>query len=187
MENPLAITLLNDYIFCPLSIYFHQLYLDKVDLVYKDIPQIAGTHAHESIENFQYSHKKSVLCGYNVYSDKYNLYGKIDIFNIENGELIERKKKIKVVYDGYIFQLYAQYFCLKDMGYNVYQLKLISKDDNKIYLIDLPEQNTEMLEKFETLIKNIRNFNILDFQPLNELKCKNCIYRNICDRCLYDE
>lgn len=32
-ENPILITWLNDFVFCPRSIYFHNLYGDKDNLV----------------------------------------------------------------------------------------------------------------------------------------------------------
>ena len=38
------------------------------------------------------------------------------------------------------YQLYAQYFCLREMGYEVEKLKLYSLDDNKVYEIPLPNE-----------------------------------------------
>ena len=69
-----------------------------------------------------------------------------------------KKKKIINVYDGYIFQLYAQYFCLLEMGYEVYKIKLYSYDDNKSYKIALPSENYEMLNKFERTLEAINTF-----------------------------
>lgn len=48
-----------------------------------------------------------MLQGVSVYCEKYNLVGKIDVFDEKTGILTERKKKIKTVYDGYIYQIYA--------------------------------------------------------------------------------
>ena len=50
-----------------------------------------------------------MLQGISVYCEKYNLVGKIDVFDEKTGILTECKKKIKTVYDGYIYQIYAQY------------------------------------------------------------------------------
>ena len=52
--------------------------------------------------------------------------------------LIERKKKITTIYDGYVFQLYAQYYCLIEMGYLVEKIQFYSFDSNKTYPIKLP-------------------------------------------------
>ena len=85
---------------------------------------------------------------------------------------------------GYIFQLYAQYFALEEMGYQVNKIRLHSIEDNKNYNVELPKNNLEMLEKFEKLIKNIREFNIENFEPKDKNKCEKCIYEPSCDRSL---
>jgi CRISPR-associated protein Cas4 len=181
MEREIPISYLNDFIFCPRSIYFHQLHGLAEDRLYKQTPQIEGTIAHKTIENRTYTTASTVLQGIEVYCEQYGIYGKIDTFDTKKNLLTERKKKIKVIYDGYIFQLYAQYFCLKEMGYKVDKLKLYSMDDNKSYPIELPENDLEMLGKFETLIDSLKNFSLDSaFQP-NINKCRNCIYRNLCD------
>jgi CRISPR-associated protein Cas4 len=69
--------------------------------------QLAGIEAHKSIDNDSYSTKLSVICGIEVYSQKYDLLGKIDIYDAKTKTLTERKNKISHIYDGYIFQLYA--------------------------------------------------------------------------------
>ena len=110
----------------------------------------------------------------------YNLYGKIDVFDTEKGILTERKKKIKNIYDGYIFQLYAQYFSLVEMGYSVNKIRLYSMDDNKMYPISKPEDDNEMFSKFKKLIDDINNFDIDSFRQSNQVKCSNCIYEPLC-------
>lgn len=100
MDDYIKITYLNDFIFCPVSIYFHNLYGNMDKNSYQSELQLIGTAVHRSIDNHQYSNKNAVLQGTTVCSSKYNLVGKIDVFNIETGELVERKKKIKTIYDG---------------------------------------------------------------------------------------
>ena len=124
MESYIPISYLNDFIFCPRSIYFHQVYGAVDQKMYYETPQIEGKIAHQSIDEKYYSTKKSVLQGTEVYCEEYNLVGKIDIFYMETGELVERKKFIKTIYDGYVLQLYAQYFSLLEMGYQVTSLSL---------------------------------------------------------------
>ncbi len=182
MESYLLITYLNDFIFCPLSIYFHQLYGGLSERLYYDDVQMNGRAVHEAVDEKRYSTHKNILQAIDVYSDEYKLCGKIDIFDIDKGLLTERKKSIKTIYDGYVFQLYAQCFCLREMGYNVKQIRLYSSDDNKVYPVELPENNPQMLVKFRETIKEIQNFNPDDFIPQNEKKCAFCIYSNFCDR-----
>ena len=184
MENYIQISFLNDFVFCPRSIYFHQLYSDKSKYLYEGEAQFLGTAAHSAIDEKRYSFKKSVLQGIEIFSSKYNLCGKIDTFFNDSGVLRERKKKIVQIYDGYIFQIYAQYFCLIEMGYAVKKLELYSMDTNKIYPVAKPEENITMKEKFEVLVKTINNYDLnSDFTP-NINKCLKCIYSQLCDKTL---
>lgn len=182
MEPYIPISFLNDFIFCPRSIYFHQLYgkLDKQ--VYQQQPQIAGQAAHVSIEGKTYSTRKTVLQGIEIYCEQYKICGKIDIFDISTGKLTERKRQIKTIYDGYIFQVYAQYYALTEMGYKVNSIALHDIIHNKSYPIPLPCEDREMQLKFEALINQINCFDMNDqnFTP-NTKKCLNCIYSNLCD------
>ena len=180
MENPISITSLNDFIFCPVSIYFHLLDYDTSKTTYQSDKQISGSIAHKSIDKKNYSDRKCIYQGIPVYCDKYNLIGKIDIYNSLKHELVERKKKITKIYDGYVFQLYAQYFSLIEMGFEVKEIKLYSLDDNKTYLVDLPENNKELFSKFLEVMDKIRKFNFNDFIQENNLKCRNCIYEPLC-------
>lgn len=184
MEEPILISYLNDFIFCPASIYFHQLYGSTDKMLYQCSDQINGTNAHKAIDSNKYSNKKNILQTISVYSEKYNIIGKIDTFDIETGILMERKKKIKVIYDGYVFQLYAQYYALQEMGYVVKQLRLHSLDDNKNFIIPFPEENRMMKEKFDDLILKINAFDVSQYKQTNIEKCKHCIYEPSCDRSL---
>lgn len=184
MEEIILISYLNDFIYCPISIYFHKLYGNMEKSLYQRDYQINGTHAHNSIDNHTYSSKNEILQGIDVFTEKYGILGKIDIFDIKKCILTERKNNINEVYDGFIFQLYAQYFALKEMGYKVKTLRLHSMQDNKNYNIELPEENLEMFEKFEKLIKDMREFDIENFEQLNIKKCEKCIYEPSCDRSL---
>ena len=184
MESYIQISFLNDFIFCPLSIYYHQLYGQLSTRMYQDLPQIEGKAAHQAIDEKKYSTKKSILQGLEIYSSKYNLCGKIDIFDIETGVLTERKKHITTIYDGYVFQLYAQYYGLTEMGYAIKKIRFYSSDDNKTYYVNLPEDDPTMLAAFEKVISDINSFDMGNFCPTNELKCKNCIYEPLCDRSL---
>ncbi len=181
MESYIPISFLNDFIFCPRSIYFHQLYGGVDTRLYQSTDQVAGTIAHQSLDEKRYSTSKSILQTIEVYSSRFHIGGKIDMFDRAKKLLVERKKKIKWIYDGYVYQLYAQYYCLVDMGYDVRQLRLYSMDDNKSYPIPLPLESEKYYNGFMQLLYKIRHFRIdTPFVP-NPNKCHRCIYNNLCD------
>lgn len=182
METYIPVSFLNDFIFCPRSIYFHQLYGNYNALLYQQKPQLAGKAAHESIDGKTYSTRAGILQGLEVFSEKYNLCGKIDLFDIESGKLSERKREVKAIYDGYIFQVYAHYHALTEMGYDVKSITIYDLLHNKNYPILLPHENPEMQKKFEKLVNDINSFdlNTTSFTP-NAAKCERCIYNHLCD------
>lgn len=182
MRNEIMISQLNDFIFCPASIYFHMLYGDSTPIMYQNTDQINGSAAHETVDNNSYSTRKDILTAVDVYCEKYGLSGKIDILDVSKKLLVERKKTVKQIYDGYVFQVYAQYFALKEMGYAVNKIVIHSITDNRNYAIPLPEENPEMLEKFERTIQQMHEFSMDNFVQVNPEKCKRCIYEPACDR-----
>jgi CRISPR-associated protein Cas4 len=185
MESYIPISFLNDFIFCPRSIYFHQLYGRYNSDLYHDKPQTAGKITHNSIDKKNYSTRSNLLIGIEVYCQKYRLCGKIDIFDKSKGILYERKREVKKIYDGYVYQLYAHYFALNELGYKVRSIIIHDVIHNKNYPVALPEDNSEMLDKFEKLIDDINKFDLekSKFNP-SVNKCRNCIYSNLCDRSL---
>jgi len=168
MEDYIQISKINDFLYSPASLYLHSTYEDFSGKIYKQTAQIKGELNHKNIDDKKYSSKKSIMSGEFVYSEKYKVMGKIDIYDKDNGYLIERKTKIKKMYQGYIYQLYAQFFCLKEMGEGVKKMFLHSLEDNKRYYIDIPNNNEE--REFLRLIEKIRKFNPKDL--LNK-KCDN--------------
>ena len=182
MESYIQISALNDFIFCPRSIFFHGLYLGRSEYLYEEEPQFKGTSAHTAVEEGRYSSRKNVIQNMSVYSGKYNLCGRIDIFFEKTGILRERKKKITKIYDGYILQLYAQYYCLVEMGYKVNKLELYSMDTNKIFKILKPEKDKIMQEKFKKIISDINNYSLTEPFEQNIKKCEKCIYSSLCDK-----
>jgi CRISPR-associated exonuclease Cas4 len=176
------ISWLNDYIFCPYSIYLHNIYGNVDNSIYYTNYQINGKRAHVTIDKHTYSTHKDDLIGIDVFSDKYSVCGKIDIFHKSKKLLVERKRKITTIYDGYRYQLYAQYLALIEMGYDVEQICMHSLIDNKRYFIDIP--NEIELKKFENIVQKIKTFNpaiIYNTVTINIEKCTKCIYCNLCD------
>lgn len=182
MEDPIPATCLNDFIFCPASIYYHRFYDAFETAAFQSTDQINGTAAHQTVDSNNYSTSKNIITSLDAYSDQYNLICKVDMYYKDKQRIVERKKKIKRIYDGYVFQLYAQYFCLTEMGYPVTSLQLYSMDDNKKYDVKLPEDDLPMYEKFTGTIQAILHFNLEEFVQTNVEKCRHCIYEPACDR-----
>ena len=55
MDEAILPSNLNDFIFCPASIYFHNLYGDLHTIFYQNADQINGKKAHENIDAGSYS------------------------------------------------------------------------------------------------------------------------------------
>lgn len=179
MESYIQITKLNDFIFCPKSLYFHGLFENFEEGTYNAKPQVVGKIAHNSIDEGSYSTSKDVLQGTTVFSDKYGLCGKIDIFDKKTGILTERKYRVKKIYDGFKYQLFAQMFCLEEMGYKVKKLSLYSLSDNKKHDISLP--SLEEIRDFDELVSAVKHFNLKSFNSFQgSEKCDNCIYKCLC-------
>jgi CRISPR-associated exonuclease Cas4 len=180
MEDPIIISNLNDFGFCPASIYFHNLMYGADRILTQTSSQINGTHSHFSIDNGSYSSRKSVFQGLEVYSEEYGLIGKIDIYYADKGLLVERKKKVSKLFDSQIFQIYGQYFAMCEMGYDVRELRIYSMDDNRNYSIPLPEDDAELFNSFCNVVSDMHAFNLDTFKQDNPLKCANCIYEVMC-------
>ena len=179
METYIKISTLNDFVYCPKSIYFHELYDKYNTYIYHTTYQQQWKFNHESIDRQFYSNKKNILQSLTVYSQKYQLLGKIDLYNKATKTLIERKSYIKETYQGYIYQVWAQYLCLEEIWYKVKQIILHSKKDNKSYSIPLP--SWKELEKFTKFLEDYHKFDLHNFKQTNPKKCQMCIYKNLCD------
>lgn len=187
MESYLMMTQINDFLFCPRSMYFSGIYRNTVNTdMFHQLPQTVGQSAHAAVDEHRYSTRKSIITGMTVYSERYNLLGCIDIFDVASGLLTERKYSITAVYDGFRYQLFAQYFALTEMGYTVNQMRLHSSKDNKNYDIELPDANTT--KQFEKVLDDIRCFSLFnEFKP-NPNRCHHCIYAPLCDYgCMEEE
>lgn len=158
------------------------LYGETDRLSYQSPKQLNGTASHKSIDCATYPASMGILLGIDVYCEEYGLIGKIDMFDSIKGILTERKRQVKVLYDGYHFQVYAQCLALREMGYEVKKIRIHSMVDNKNYEIPLPEENSEMFQKFQQTIQQMREFRLDEFEQSCLEKCKNCIYEPACDR-----
>ncbi len=187
MESYVSIAYLNDFVFCPRSIYFHHLYGKYNPNLYKQKPQWAGSYAHEAIDSGGYSTRSDVLQGVEVYSERYKLCGKIDTFSKAKGLLRERKKNIVRIYDGYIYQLYGQMVCLEEMGFKVRRLELYAMDQNTVHKVPLPHDAPERWNGFLSTLEHLKSFSLEAPFKANPEKCKRCIYSELCDQNAYVE
>jgi len=185
MDDYISIALLNDFIFCPYSIYLHNVYMEEDETLYKATPQIRGTIAHEGIDKKTGSTKKSDIMSLSVYSDSLRLKGKIDLYRKDKKQLIERKYQLKNIFRGQIYQLWAQYFCMVEMGVEVDYIGFYEISTNKNIKIELPST----LDRKELLnfIEKFRAYSPLeDNITVNTNKCQHCIYCNLCDKAIVD-
>lgn len=179
MEQRIPISTINDFLYSPRSLYLHSIYQSFNTALYHSTYQTKGTLNHKAIDEGEYSSQKRYLQGLAVASEEFRLVGKIDIYDQETKTLIERKTKIKSIYQGHRYQLYAQMFCLEEMGYDVKYLKIHSLEDNKRYAISLPTQ--EDREEFQTLIRKMIMYNPLLDEDSEEQKhrCELSIYKEL--------
>lgn len=180
MNEYILISTLNDFIFCPYSIYLHNVYIGTDEDLYHATPQVRGTLAHKTTENKTSSTRKEVVLSLSVFSERFHLMGNIDVYDKKEKKLIERKYQLKNIYQGQIYQLWAQYFCMKEMGYEVESIGFYEISTNKMIPIPLPTTDDEA--KFEAFISDFISYNPSNQITPNPNKCKHCIYCNLCDK-----
>jgi CRISPR-associated protein Cas4 len=180
MNNYIIISALNSFTFCPYSIYLHNIFADSDDDIYYAQPQIKGRIAHEAVDSKRASSLKNEIQSLPVSSDELCIMGKIDVYRKEEKMLIERKYKLKQIYRGYLYQIWAQYFCMLEMGYDIEKLAFYEIQTNKMFPIDIPTDNEK--QELINIIKKFRNYNLEDDFVINDNKCRHCIYCNLCDK-----
>ncbi len=181
MSDYIAISTLNDFIFCPYSIYLHNVYMETDETMYHATPQTRGRFAHESVDKKTASNRADDILSLPIYSEEYGLMGKIDLYKRKIGELIERKYQLKQIYQGQIYQLWAQMLCLREMGYDVRELAFYEISTNKMIPVKMP--NEEELSRFKRFIDSFRKYNPEETpSTINANKCRHCIYCNLCDK-----
>lgn len=184
-EDYIPISTLNDFIFCPYSIYLHNIYMETDENIYHATPQIRGKIEHSSVDNKTASNRKDDIVCLPVYSDRYKLMGKIDIYKKDTHHLIERKYQLKQIFRGQIYQLWAQKYCLEEMGYKVDRLSFYEISTNKMISINLPSDLEE--QEFTSFIEHYHSFDpSAKLEEINTNKCMHCIYNNLCDKTIVD-
>lgn len=185
MTDYIPLSTLNDFIFCPYSIYLHSVYMESDGDVYKATPQTKGTVAHETVDQKRASTRKADLMSLPVYCDSLGISGKIDLYRQDRHLLIERKNNLKQIFKGQIYQLWGQYFCMVEMGYQVDAIAFYEISTNKMIPIALPDDQSR--QELTDFLRKFRSFDPLHTPfKINTNKCTHCIYCNLCDKTSFD-
>ena len=160
MEQYITFSQINDFLFSSASLYLHGAHMGYADAAYKQQPQVKGKLLHENLDAGTYSTSRQVLSGLYAWSEALQVGGRIDIYDARTRHLIERKTRIKSVYRGYVLQIYAQVYALKEGGMPVEKISLHSLEDNKRYRIPLP--CAEDRKELEEVLRAMRALNARD-------------------------
>ena len=179
-ETLINISTLNDFIFCPYYIYLHNVYENTDESLYHAVPQARGRIAHESVDEKKASTHKDSIEAMTVYSEKYGIVGKIDVFKLKENLLIERKYQLKQIYQGQLYQLWAQMLCLEEMGYHVENLAFYETSTKRTIVVKKP--SVEEIRSFEEFLVSFRNYDPMAPFSQNPNKCRHCIYCSLCDK-----
>ena len=180
MEDNISISTLNDFIFCPYSIYLHNVYMETDEGLYHATPQTKGKLAHEPIDSKTSSNRKEEILALPVMSEQLGVMGKIDVYRKKEKQLIERKYQLKQIYHGQLYQLWAQYFCMVEMGYEVDKIAFYEISTNKTIPISLPTAKNK--HELMCFIQSFKEYDPSAPFVANPNKCRHCIYCNLCDK-----
>lgn len=169
MEQYIRISTINDFLFCPRSLYLHSVYESYDTSMYHDEPQIVGTQLHQAVDTQRYSTAKHILQGLSVASTEYGILGKIDLYDTKKRVLTERKTQVKRIFDGYRMQLYAQYVCMREMGYEVLYMTLYDMTANKRHVLMPP--NEQMLRRLKDILRQMRD---ITPEKIQQHQCRRC-------------
>ncbi len=155
--------------------------METDEMVFHAAPQTQGKIAHETIDRKKASNRADDIISMSVYSDEYGLMGKIDIYKRNEQKLIERKFQLKHIFQGQVYQLWAQMLCLNEMGYEVKALEFYETSRNKSIPVPIPSKAD--IDLFKSFLQEFRSFDPGNTPfSININKCNHCIYCNLCDK-----
>ncbi|MDD5977287.1 MAG: type V CRISPR-associated protein Cas4 [Bacteroidales bacterium] len=93
-----SLTTLNDFIFCPYSIYLHKAYMETDEDIFKTIVQLSGTNAHKATNSKKGSSRSCDILSLPVCSNSLGLYGVIDLYRGNTATPIERKLRLNHIF-----------------------------------------------------------------------------------------
>lgn len=178
MEQYIPISTINDFLYSPRSLYLHSIYQSFTTKTYHSHYQVRGNLNHEKIEKGEYSSRKRFIQALEVYSEIFGVMGKIDVFDTETCTLIERKTKMKKIFPGHRYQLYAQMFGMIESGFEVKALKIHSLEDNVRYNIAIP--TVAEVEEFSRTLEEMRNYDWSQVDSeISKVKTEQSIYKDL--------
>lgn len=177
MPEYIPISRLNDFLFCPYSIYLHQVYGTADEEVCKAEPQKAGVFEHGKILDGQ---ETGTFRNLPVFSDEYGIAGVIDEYDPGKKTLTEYKNNLPTVFPGQKMQLWGQYICLTGNGLEVQSIRFVEISTGKEYPI--PPPGTDELKNLRKLIDRIRQYDPSYQIETNPNKCQKCIYCPLCEK-----
>lgn len=171
---------LNDFIFCPYSIYLHNIYMEADEGLYHAVPQTQGRIAHDAVDHKRSSTRKDDLMTLPVACEALGIMGKIDIYKGAEHHLIERKYQLKQIFQGQLYQLWGECFCLREMGFSVERVSFYEISTNRMIPQQLPgEKEWDELRLF---INRFKSFDPSMPIETNPNKCSHCIYCPLCEK-----
>lgn len=179
-EDFILLSTLNDYIFCPYSIYLHNIYMEADEGLYHATPQTQGRIAHNAVDNKRSSTRKSDLMSLPVCSQELGIMGKIDIYKGAEHHLVERKYQLKQIFQGQLYQLWGEYFCMREMGFTVEKLSFYEISTNKMLPQQLPGKKE--WNELKAFIESFKTFDPSLPIETNHNKCIHCIYCPLCEK-----
>ena len=181
-----------EYLYCPRFIYFLKV-LDIAQNEETRYKVVKGReiHKYKELTNIEYLRKKikviAKLKEQDLYSDKYNMHGKIDeILTFDDGTMgaldykfAEYKNKIFSTYKTqlimYSMMIEDKFEKKVDRGYIVY-----TRSKNHIEEIKIIESDKNVIKKIIADILKIINTGYFPKGAKAKTKCDDCCYRNIC-------
>lgn len=154
--------------------------MDTDESLYYATPQTKGKLTHEPVDTKKSSNRNNDIFALPVYSEQLGIMGKIDVYKQNEKKLIERKYQLKQIYRGQLYQLWAQFFCMTEMGYEVNNIAFYEISTNKTILIAIPTETDK--QELKNLIALFKAYDPLIPIQVNPNKCQHCIYCNLCDK-----
>ncbi len=104
-EDYISISTLNDFIFCPYSIYLHNVYMESDNSMFHAAPQTTGRIAHRTIDTKKANNTERILNNLKImieeeFSKKFSGEDSVIIFEVDKvklhkyGNAIHRDKDV---------------------------------------------------------------------------------------------